>query len=238
MLSFLDGIRDFSSLSVIIRMFLSVICGGLLGLERERKRRPAGFRTHILICLGAAATTLTSQYLFLVQEQFTDIARLGAQVIAGVGFIGAGTIIVTHRRRVKGLTTAAGLWVAAIIGLACGAGYYEAAVFATILVLVAELGFSRLEYKLMDNAREVNLSIRYQDITSLNAALKYIKEVDLKILSLEILKANTTDQPLSSANLSLQIHRKIQVHELTQDLLRLSGIYTVEEAETRVTTRL
>ena len=81
---------------------IAVVFGGLVGLEREYKRRPAGFRTHILICLGAAMTTLTSQYLLLERGYYTDLSRLGAQVIAGIGFIGAGTIIVTSRQRVKG----------------------------------------------------------------------------------------------------------------------------------------
>ena len=109
MLECFDFVRDVTLLSVAARMVLAVLCGGLIGLEREYKRRPAGFRTHILICLGAAMTTLTSQYLYLNMGMYTDISRLGAQVIAGVGFIGAGTIIVTKRQRVKGLTTAAGL---------------------------------------------------------------------------------------------------------------------------------
>ena len=81
--------------SVIIRLVLAVLCGGVIGIERERKRRPAGFRTHILICLGAAITTLTSQFILFELGLFTDLTRLGAQVIAGIGFIGAGTIIIT-----------------------------------------------------------------------------------------------------------------------------------------------
>ena len=103
----MDGMptRQLSRAAPIV---LAVLCGGLIGLEREYKRRPAGFRTHILICLGAAMTTLTSQHLYLNMGMYTDVSRLGAQVIAGVGFIGAGTIIVTKRQRVKGLTTAAG----------------------------------------------------------------------------------------------------------------------------------
>lgn len=127
MLTLFDGLRDVTIWSVALRMTLAVVCGGIIGIEREYKRRPAGFRTHILICLGAAMTTLTSQYLYLVLGQYTDMARLGAQVVAGIGFIGAGTIIVTRRQRVKGLTTAAGLWAAAIIGLALGGGFYEGA---------------------------------------------------------------------------------------------------------------
>ena len=99
MLTLFDGLRDVTIWSVALRMVLAVICGGIIGIEREYKRRPAGFRTHILICLGAAMTTLTSQYLYLVLGQYTDMARLGAQVVAGIGFIGAGTIIVTRRQR-------------------------------------------------------------------------------------------------------------------------------------------
>ena len=139
MLSMFDGLRDITMASVLARMLLAVICGGVIGIEREYKRRPAGFRTHILICLGAAMTTLTSQYLFLEMHYYTDMARLGAQVVAGIGFIGAGTIIVTRHQRVKGLTTAAGLWTAAIVGLAVGGGFYEGAIFATALIMVAEL---------------------------------------------------------------------------------------------------
>ena len=107
---------------ICVRMFLAVLCGGIIGIEREYKHRPAGFRTHTLITIGATLTTLTSQFL-VKQGLATDPARLGAQVIAGMGFIGAGAIIVTARRQVKGLTTAAGLWTSAIMGLAIGAGF-------------------------------------------------------------------------------------------------------------------
>ena len=94
-----ENLRDTSMASITLRMLLAVVCGGIIGIEREFKRRPAGFRTHILICLGAAMTTLTSQYLLLNRGYYTDPSRLGAQVIAGVGFIGAGTIIVTTHQR-------------------------------------------------------------------------------------------------------------------------------------------
>ena len=108
MLPVFDGLRTVTLASVTVRMLLAVLCGGIIGIERAYKRRPAGFRTHILICLGAAITTLTSQYLYLNLHYYTDMARLGAQVVAGIGFIGAGTIVVTRQQRVKGLTTAAG----------------------------------------------------------------------------------------------------------------------------------
>ena len=159
MLSVFDGLRDMTLLSVTARLLLAVFCGGLIGMEREFKRRPAGFRTHILICLGAAMTTLTSQYLYLHMHYYTDIARLGAQVVAGIGFIGAGTIIVTRKQRVKGLTTAAGLWTSAIVGLALGGGFYEGGILTTLLILLAEMLFSKMEYRMMENAPEINLYV-------------------------------------------------------------------------------
>ena len=170
MLSIFDPLRDMSFLSIFVRLLLVVLCGGVIGIEREYKRRPAGFRTHILICLGAAMTTMTSQYLYLCMGYFTDMARLGAQVIAGIGFIGAGTIIVTRRQRVKGLTTAAGLWATAIIGLTLGAGYFEAGIFATILILMAELLFSKLEYGVLENAPEINVYYEYTEKSALDGA--------------------------------------------------------------------
>ena len=99
MLHCFDPIRTLSFWAILVRLSLAVVCGGVIGAERETKRRPAGFRTHILICLGAAITTLTSQYLLLSLHLFTDVARLGAQVISGIGFIGAGTIIVTRDKQ-------------------------------------------------------------------------------------------------------------------------------------------
>ena len=188
MLSFLDFLRDgaLDTLTVAIRLVLAVICGACLGLERERKRRPAGFRTHILICLGAAMTTLTSQYLALNLGLFTDMARLGAQVIAGIGFIGAGTIIITTRRQVKGLTTAAGLWADAVVGLALGAGFFEAGIVATIIILLAEIVFSRLEYFIVSSARTFNIVIEYIEGGDLGRILDEIKQTSTDIIDLEL----------------------------------------------------
>ena len=179
MLAMFDNLRDISFLSTAIRMLMAVACGGLIGVEREYKRRSAGFRTHILVCLGASMTTLTSQYLGLYMHYFTDMGRLGAQVVAGIGFIGAGTIIVTKGNRVKGLTTAAGLWTAAIIGLSLGCGFYEGAIFTTVAILLAELLFSKWEYRLMNAAPEINLYMEYTDGNCLEKVLKLYREQEV-----------------------------------------------------------
>ena len=229
MLPWLDGLRDVTWASVTVRLVLAVLCGGAVGMEREFKRRPAGFRTHILICLGAAMTTLTSQYLSLVMHDYTDMARLGAQVVAGIGFIGAGAIIVTRRRRVKGLTTAAGLWTAAIIGLALGGGFYEGGVIATGLILLAELVFSKLEYRMLEHTPEINLYMEYNDRPCLDAVLKYFRESGVKVTDLEITRSAETEKHNACAIFSLQLHRRNGAQQLLADLIRMEGVISVEE---------
>lgn len=229
MLSIFDGLRDVTLVSVTVRMLLAVVCGGIIGIEREYKRRPAGFRTHILICLGAAMTTLTSQYLYLNMHYYTDMARLGAQVVAGIGFIGAGTIIVTRRQRVKGLTTAAGLWASAIIGLSLGGGFYEGGLFATALILMAELFFSKLEYRMLENAPEVNLYMEYTNKPCLEAVLKLFRDLELKVLNMEITRSTGSEKHNACAIFTLRLNKKCRVEQLLEDMHATEGVVSVEE---------
>lgn len=226
-LNFLRG-TDIGWLSVTVRLVLAVICGGIIGIERERKRRPAGFRTHILICLGAAMATLTSQYIVLELGLYTDMARLGAQVIAGIGFIGAGTIIITKRRQVKGLTTAAGLWVSAIVGLCCGAAYFEGAVVTTFVVILAELVFAQLEYYIMSNARAFNIFVEYSESGKLGNIVDTIKKKGAYIIDLEITK-NSSEGRNPCATFSIQTPRKVSHQMIMEAIANLDGVVSVEE---------
>lgn len=230
MLEFLNFLRgtELDTLSVVVRLALAVFCGGIIGIERERKRRPAGFRTHILICLGACMATLTSQFIALELQLYTDMARLGAQVIAGIGFIGAGTIIITKRRQVKGLTTAAGLWTAAVVGLCAGAGFYEGVVVTTVVVIIAELIFSKIEYFVFAHARAFNMYVEYTEGGNLGKIVDTIKKKGGFIMDLEITKsAAETKNPC--AVFSVQTPRKISHQELMSIISRLDGIVLVEE---------
>ncbi|MGM9630474.1 MgtC/SapB family protein [Butyricicoccus sp.] len=229
MVSVFDGLRTVTLASVTLRLVLAVICGGIIGIERAYKRRPAGFRTHILICLGAAMTTLTSQYLYLNMHYYTDMARLGAQVVAGIGFIGAGTIIVTRRQRVKGLTTAAGLWASAIIGLALGGGFYEGGIITTCMILVAELLFSKLEYRVLDNVPEINLYMEYTDKACLENVLKLYREQGLKILNMEITRSRGSKKHNACAIFTLRLHKKCRIEQLVQNVTSVNGVILVEE---------
>lgn len=132
--------RELTLWSVMARILVAFVLGGVLGVERGMKQRPAGLRTYMLVCVGACVIMLTNLYIYQVFA-VGDPVRMGAQVVSGIGFLGAGTIVVTKHNQIRGLTTAAGLWAAAAIGLATGVGFYEAAIvgagviFATLTVL-------------------------------------------------------------------------------------------------------
>ncbi len=230
MLKCFDFVREMNFLAITVRLVLAVICGGAIGMEREYKRRPAGFRTHILICLGAAVTTLTAQYMFLVLKLYTDVARLGAQVVAGIGFIGAGTIIVTKRQHVKGLTTAAGLWTSAIIGLVCGAGFAECAIFASAMVLVAELLLIRIEYSIAGKKSDISLYIEYATAECMEKIIRLMREKNIKVDGLEITKiADGENGCHYYAVMTLMVSAKKLGSEIIDKLNAIEKVMNVEE---------
>ena len=229
MLSIFDSLRGLTLEAMMIRMLLAVLCGSIIGIEREFKRRPAGFRTHILICMGASITTLTSEYLLLVMNMNTDPARLGAQVIAGIGFIGAGTIIVTRHQRVKGLTTAAGLWAVAIVGLCIGSGFYEGAIVTTLLILVAEALFARVEFWIMRSSPEINILLEYEDTKCMDNLLQKLRVNNVKLLHLEITRTQANDKSHACAILELRLPKKFLVKDLMQTIHTCEGVVSVEE---------
>lgn len=229
MLALFNGFRTINVVTIALRMTLAMVCGGVIGLEREYKRRPAGFRTHILVCLGAAMTTLTSQYLYLVLHLYTDMARLGAQVVAGLGFIGAGTIIVTRRQRVKGLTTAAGLWAVGIIGLCLGAGFYEGGIAATAMILVAELVLAKVEYRLLDHAPEINLYMEYTDKDCLDQVLAMFREKQMRVLHLEITRASNDERHNACAIFALRLARRQSAEAVLTAVSAIHGVVSAEE---------
>ncbi len=215
-------------LTVSVRLIVALLCGGIIGIERERKQRPAGFRTHILICIGATMTTLTSQYIAFDLKATTDLARLGAQVIAGIGFIGAGTIIVTKRKNVKGLTTAAGLWASAIVGLCTGAGFIEGALVTTVIIVIEELFLSRFEYFMLSNSRTINILVEFNETTNLTSIMDTVKENSSYVRDIEITKSNNAENH-SCAIFSLKMPRKTSHAKLLNSIASLDGVVAVEE---------
>lgn len=226
MLELLSFTRELTPFSLIIRLLMTVVCGGLIGLEREYKRRSAGFRTHILICLGACITTMTSQFLALTTQFNVDLARMGAQVVAGIGFIGVGSIIVTRQQHVKGLTTAAGLWACAIIGLAIGAGFLESAAVCAALVLLAELLFVKLEYRLLRHSKEHIVYIEYNDADCLKKILVCLRRENTRVNSMEVTRSGN-----SGGNVILYVHanQKNGLTPIFTCVSKIPGVLFMEE---------
>ena len=224
----------------LLRLGVAMFCGGVIGLERGRKRRPAGFRTHMLVCLGAALAMLISQYLSMMVtthwdalvtfsgQHNTDASRLGAQVINGIGFLGAGTIIVTGRQEVKGLTTAAGLWASACMGLAIGAGFVEGAAVGCVLIALTIIVFSRLERVIVSRARNINLFIEFEHVDELGKIISVIKEQGIRIFDVEMRKANET-QTTQSAVFSIRLPKRMRHTKVMTVLAGVEGIRTIEE---------
>ena len=240
MMEGLAYLREMNVASVLLRLTVAMLFGGFIGLERERKRRPAGFRTYMLVCLGAALTMLLSQYeSYMVTHAWhetameiglrTDVSRFGAQVINGIGFLGAGTIIVTGKQEVKGLTTAAGLWAAAIVGLCLGGGFYEGGICATALILAAEMFLSKLEYRMLDNAPEVNLYMEYSNKTCLDNVLRLFRDLNLKVLNMEITRSTETETHNACALFTLRLNKRCRVEQLIPKMNATEGVVSVEE---------
>ena len=230
MLHIFDFVRQMSFFAVVVRMLTAALCGALVGLERELKRRPAGFRTHMLICVGASVTVLTNLYLYQVMHLYTDISRMGAQVIAGISFIGAGTIIVSKHRRVKGLTTAAGLWAVGIVGLVCGAGYIELALFVTAMVLLAEIFLSRLEYRFARQIRDVNLYVEYRHSGDVQQIMDAFQRSGAQVNDLEISRITGEEEPAHyAAVFSVQVKRSKLSETVIPAVTALANVITVEE---------
>ena len=185
MFAFLDPVRGLGFLSVLLRLLLACVCGALIGLERSSKNRPAGFRTHILVCLGAVTAALTGLYLYMGLKLPADISRISGQIVTGLGFIGAGTIIITQKKTIKGLTTAAGLWATGIVGIAIGNGYYELGVLGTALILLTETWVTRIGGTIQKRPIFV-MEVLYNDKTALDSVLRYCKDRRMSILNLHI----------------------------------------------------
>lgn len=165
----MEYLRSFSLVTTVIRLAGAVLLGGLIGIERERHGRAAGLRTHILVCLGAAVTTLIGQYdMAHVTGYAGDPMRIGAQVISGIGFLGVGTILLKGRFQVTGLTTAAGLWTTAAIGLAIGIGFYEGAVVGTLLTVLTMSLLSKFDAHVIKTGKKVRVYIELGDVGEVN----------------------------------------------------------------------
>ena len=239
MLSFFSPLRELNMLSMMLRVILAMFVGGIVGFEREKKGRPAGFRTYMLVALGATLTVILSQYLDLMLNTRwvlkaqdigikTDLSRFGAQVINGVGFLGAGTIIVTGRQEVKGLSTGAGLWASACMGIAIGAGFYECMIIGTLLIIICMKLLPLIENVITRYARNMSIYVSMDSMENLGGVVGYMKYSDIRLYDVEIDKAN---EHLNHVNALFSIHlpKRLQHTEVLAKIATLDGIIAIEE---------
>lgn len=219
---------NYSFFEDFLKLFIACVLGGLVGFQRESSNRPAGFRTHILVCVGSALVMITSQYIFDVYKGVTtlDPARLGAQVISGIGFLGAGTIL-RDGSTVKGLTTAAGLWAVACIGIAIGAGFYSGGITAALLVYFT-LAISKDWDVIVDaktQSNKIKISVpNTPGIISKIESLIYEKDISIKTIKVIPSSDNETLQFLIyTDNTDDKIKEEIEnLLKETEDIIKVT----------------
>lgn len=220
--------REITYLAVILRILVSVLIGGLIGLERELKNRPAGLRTYMVVSLGACLVMLTNQYVCQVSGA-GDPVRMGAQVVSGIGFLGAGTIMVTKRNQIKGLTTAAGLWTAAGVGLAIGVGFYEAAIVGGVAMYVIMTLMQLIDKNVQRKSKTLELYVELGKDCPLGNFLHAVREREIEILDIQHENNAVSENGIRAYMLYLKQKRRLSHVELLEDIRTIDGVSYLEK---------
>ena len=169
-------LRELNIVTVLLRLILAMVLGGTIGLERGKQGRAAGMRTHTLVCLGATLATMIGFFTMELPGISNDPLRIAAQVVSGIGFLGVGTILIKGRFQITGLTTAAGLWCAAAIGIALGAGFYEGAIIAFICAVLTVTVIQRVESHLNKKYSRFGIYVEIDSDKSVRRTIDYLSE--------------------------------------------------------------
>ena len=220
--------REITQLSIVLRIFVALLIGGIIGLERGTKNRPAGLRTYMLVCVGSCLIMLTNQYIYQCTGA-GDPMRLGAQVVSGIGFLGAGTIMVTKRNQIKGLTTAAGLWASAGVGLALGIGFYEAALTATISIYTILTLLQKWEHRAHKKIRFLDIYVELDNSVPLSDLTQNLRDLGLHVESVQFDSDLTADSNARAFVLALKSNQKEDHLVLLRKIKALNGITYIED---------
>lgn len=222
------AVRELTYASLAVRILASILLGGMIGLDRGLKNRPAGLRTYMLVCLGACIVMITNQYVF---QAFGvgDPVRMGAQVVSGIGFLGAGTIIVTARNQIKGLTTAAGLWASACVGLALGIGLYEVAVIGGVSIFVVLALMHKLDFLMRRNTRIMEVYVELKRSVPLGAFLDFVRTQNFEPSNLQMQLENTSDLDVLAFSVTLKGPKEFSHSDIVQTVRNMDGVSYMEE---------
>ncbi|MBE6799113.1 MAG: MgtC/SapB family protein [Ruminococcaceae bacterium] len=224
----MGALRDVTLLAVAVRVLAALLCGGLIGMDRGLKKRAAGMRTYMLVSVGACLIMLTNQYIYQVTN-VGDPMRMGAQVVSGIGFLGAGTIIVTKQNHIKGLTTAAGLWAAAAVGLALGLGFYEAALIGGLAVFIILTAMNWIDNKVHSKNKYLDLHIILGDSLKLDKFIEIANELDCSVESIQIEDDARLTDGVWAMYAVLKITRSRHRNAVLAQLRTTTGIIHLEE---------
>ena len=217
-----------SEQTIIVRILLSVVLSGLVGMEREKLRRPAGVRTHMLVGVGSTLIILTSIYLAGIYEN-VQVDRMGSQVISGIGFLGAGTII-RQGNTVQGLTTAAGLWAVACIGLAVGSGFYLAAATTTFMVLITLIVFKKIETKVMQKNDVLDIEIiATNQPGQISDICRSIENMKIDIIKIEFNEKDKCDDEFISIEMALKLSDYEMKNDAINKIISQDGVIKVSK---------
>lgn len=227
-------LQELNVITILFRLFLTVIVGGIIGFERGSKAQSAGLRTYILVCLGSAVIMMTNLYISKMYPG-SDPTRLAAQVVSGIGFIGAGTIIVTNNSRIKGLTTAAGIWAAAGIGLAIGVGFYEGAIASSLVMVIVLYYLRPLKEFIQQRSKYVEVYLVCRDINSFNGFLSYCSSQQIEILQInngadrdQLHPIEQTTQDITYL-VMIKLTDRFDHERFIEEVIQIQGIKYVEE---------
>lgn len=221
-------LRDVTYLAVALRIFAAVLIGGMIGLEREMKNRAAGLRTYILVCVGSCMIMLTNQFIYQCIDA-GDPVRMGAQVVSGIGFLGAGTIIVTKRSQIKGLTTAAGLWATAGLGLALGIGFYEAAIVGAIAILFVITLMQRMDDRMRRRTARLDVFIEIGKDHNLSGFLRDVKALNIEASNFQRERDSETQSDVKAYSLTLKLPKRRNHSVVLEELMHIPGVEYLEE---------
>lgn len=221
-------LREITYLSIALRIALAALMGGVFGWEREMRNRAAGLRTYMLVCVGSCMIMLTNQYIFQVFAA-GDPVRMGAQVVSGIGFLGAGTIVVTKNNRIRGLTTAAGLWAVAAVGLALGVGFYEAAIVGGLLIFFTLTIMHNLDSHIHRRVRWFELYAEVDSAVSIAKVAKDIRSLGVEIESIQMDREYAAEHGIRALLITIKKPAKMKKDELLSRMTELDGMVSLEE---------
>lgn len=211
--------------NILIRVFVSTILGGIIGLDRGMKHRGAGTKTITIVCLGSTLVMLTEQYIQMYFPGLANMNRLAAQVISGVGFIGVGTIIIS-RHRVRGLTTAATLWASACVGLAVGSGFVEGGILITAMMLISLHVLPYVERFAARHSRYCNVFMDLEESRDLHVVIQKLKEADIVIDSMDMSEESKGEG--ISVHMVLYVKKSVERTEIYDILMKSDKVVAVD----------